>query len=66
MYLDGILVYDVTDSKMNLFSAGGNSVEWHNRYLEVRKGFKIVGKVTKNNVEAEHPGFTLDMLYYEG
>ena len=66
MYLDGILVYDVTDSKMNLFSAGGNSVEWHNRYLEVRKGFKIVGKVTKNNVGAEHPGFTLDMLYYEG
>jgi len=69
IYLDDILAYDITEMrgvKMRLFSAGGNSAEWHNRYIEVRKRFKVVGKVTKNNIGAVHPIISLDMLYYEG
>ena len=69
IYLDDILAYDITEMrgvKMRLFSAGGNSAEWHNRYIEVRKRFKVVGKVTKNNIGAVHPIISLDMLYFEG
>lgn len=70
VYLDDILVYDSGSlyggSEFKIFNTSGNTSEWHNRYIEVRKGFKVVGKISKNNIGTYHPFFSIEALYYEG
>ena len=70
VYLDDILAYDSGSlsgsSEFKIFNTSGNASDWHNRYIEVRKGFKVVGKISKNNIGPYHPFFSIEALYYEG
>ena len=61
VYYDDVLVHDIPI---------GNDLSLFNRidgaYIEVRKGFKIIGKVSKQNSQAVHPQVGINALYYEG
>lgn len=61
VYYDDVLVHDIPI---------GNDLSLFNRidgaYIEVRRGFKIIGKVSKINAQAVHPQVGINALYYEG
>ena len=61
VYYDDVLVHDIPI---------GNDLSLFNRidgaYIEVRKGFKIIGRVSKQNSQAVHPQVGINALYYEG
>ena len=61
VYYDDVLVHDIPI---------GNDISLFNRidgdYIEVRRGFKIIGKVSKINAQAVHPQVGINALYYEG
>ena len=61
VYYDDVLVHDIPI---------GNDLSLFNRidgaYIEVRRGFKIIGRVSKQNSQAVHPQVGINALYYEG
>lgn len=61
VYYDDVLVHDIPI---------GNDISLFNRidgaYIEVRRGFKIIGRVSKQNSQAVHPQVGINALYYEG
>ena len=61
VYYDDVLVHDIPI---------GNDISLFNRidgaYIEVRRRFKIIGRVSKQNSQAVHPQVGINALYYEG
>ena len=61
IYYDDVLVHDIPI---------GNDLSLFNRidgaYIEVRRGFKIIGRVSKQNSQAVHPQVGINALYDEG